>query len=84
MFKRARTSILIFAFTAFFAGLSPAAENVALLKDLTSVIMLLGSPCGQVVAAKRQADTDHIATCSNGDRYHVYVNSAGRVVAQKL
>jgi hypothetical protein len=84
MFTRARASVLIFTLTVFCAGPSHAAEGVTLLKDLTSVIMLLGAPCGQVVSAKRQADTDHIATCSNGDRYRVYVNSAGRVVAQKL
>ena len=40
---------------------SGAAEDVTLLKDLTSVIMLLGLPCGQVVSANRQADNDHIA-----------------------
>jgi hypothetical protein len=84
MLNRARASILTFAIAAFFAGSSPAAEGVSLLKDLTSVILLLGAPCGQVVSAKRQSDTDHIATCSNGDRYRVYVNGAGRVVAQKL
>jgi hypothetical protein len=83
MFNRARASILTFAIAAIFTGTSHAADNVVLLKDLTSVIMLLGSPCGQVVSAKRQTDTDHIATCSSGDRYRVYVNGAGRVVAQK-
>jgi len=54
-----------------------------LLKDLTSVIMLLGLPCGQVVSAKRQGENDHIATCKNGSRYRVFVNADGRVVAQK-
>ena len=45
--------------------------------------MLLGMPCGQVVSAKRQADNDHIATCKSGNRYRVFVNAEGRVVAQK-
>ena len=54
-----------------------------MLKDLTSVIALLGVPCGKVVSAKRIADNDHIAVCSSGDRYHVYVNKDGRVVAEK-
>lgn len=80
---RARTSALIISLAALFAGPSPAAEDVSLLKDLTSVILLLGLPCGQVVSAKRQADNDHIAVCKNGIRYRVFVNAEGRVVAQK-
>jgi hypothetical protein len=74
---------LIFPLAALFVGPSPAAEDAALLKDLTSVIMLLGMPCGQVVSATRQADNDHIASCKNGDRYRVFVNAQGRAVAQK-
>jgi hypothetical protein len=79
----ARALALIFPLAALFAGPSPAAEDAALLKDLTSVIMLLGMPCGQVVSATRQADNDHIASCKNGDRYRVFVNAQGRAVAQK-
>jgi hypothetical protein len=83
LITHARPSALILALSALFAGPSPAAEDAALLKDLTSVIMLLGLPCGQVVGAKRQADNDHIATCRDGNRYRVFVNAEGRVVAQK-
>jgi len=79
----ARVSALIFALTALFAGPSPAAEDAALLKDLTAVIALLGLPCGQVVSATRRADNDHIASCKDGNRYRVFVNAEGRVVAQK-
>jgi hypothetical protein len=60
-----------------------AADDAALLKDLTSVIALLGLPCGQVVSATRLKDNDHIATCKDGNRYRVFVNAEGRVVAQK-
>ena len=84
MITSTRASVLIFALAALFAGSSPGAEDASLLKDLTSVIMLLGMPCGQVTSAKRQADNDHIASCKNGNRYRVYVNAEGRVVAQKL
>ena len=84
MITTARASALLFTLASLFAGPSPAAQDVTLLKDLTSVIMLLGMPCGQVVSAKRQADSDHIAACKNGVRYRVFVNEAGRVVAQKL
>jgi hypothetical protein len=68
---------------AFLAGPSAAAEDPALLKDLTAVIMLQGLPCDQVISAVRQADNDHIASCKNGDRYRVFVSAEGRVVAQK-
>jgi len=83
LIARTRASVLIFPLAVLFAGPSPAAEDATLLKDLTSVIMLLGLPCGQVVSAKRQADNDHIASCKNGYRYRVFVNPEGRVVAQK-
>ena len=84
MITRPRALALIFPLATLFAGASPAAKDVALLKDLTSVILLLGMPCGEVVSAKRQADNDHIASCKNGSRYRVFVNAEGRVVAQKL
>ena len=29
------------------------------------------------------AKNDHIATCSDGNRYRIYVNPQGRVVAEK-
>ena len=83
MITRARASALLFSLAALSAGPAPAAEDVTLLKDLTSVIMLLGMPCDRVVSAKRQADNDHIASCENGNRYRVYMNAEGRVVAQK-
>jgi len=60
-----------------------AADDAPLLKDLTSVLALLGLPCGQVVSATRLKDDDHIATCRDGNRYRVYINAEGRVVAQK-
>jgi hypothetical protein len=62
---------------------SRAADDAALLKDLTSVIALLGLPCGQVVGATRLKDNDHIAICQDGNRYRVFINAEGRVVAQK-
>ena len=77
------TSTAFFAMLAASPSPSQAADDPALLKDLTSVIALLGLPCGQVVAATRLGDNDHIATCENGTRYRVFVNAEGRVVAQK-
>ena len=83
MITRARASALLFSLAALFATASPAAEDVTLLKDLTSVIMLLGMPCGEVVSARQQAANDHVASCKNGNRYRVFVNAEGRAVAQK-
>ena len=83
MIPPARALALIILLAALVAVPSPAADDVTLLKDLTAVIMLLGMPCGQLVSAKRQADNDHIASCENGNRYRVYVNAEGRVVAQQ-
>lgn len=60
-----------------------AADDPALRKDLTSVLALLGAPCGQVVQATRQRDNDHLVTCQDGHRYRVFINEQGRVVAQK-
>lgn len=62
---------------------SRAADDAAVLKDLTSVIALLGLPCGQVVSATRVKDNDQIATCKDGNRYRVFINAEGRVVAQR-
>lgn len=83
MIARLRVPALIFLLATFVTAPSRAAEDAALLKDLTAVIALLGVPCGQVVRAQRQADNDHIAACENGSRYRVYLNAEGRVVAQK-
>ena len=79
----ARAAALLLALAALIAGPAPAAQDAALLKDLTSVIALLGLPCGKVVSAHKKGDNDHIAACSNGMRYRVFVNAQGRVVAQK-
>jgi len=62
---------------------SRAADDAELLKDLTVVIALLGLPCGRVVSATQLKDNDHVATCQDGNRYRVFVNADGRVVAQK-
>lgn len=83
MNKRTKAWALMMVMTAFFTGPSWAAEDVSLLKDMTSVIALLGLPCGQVVSVIKKGDNDHIATCQDGNRYRVFLNAEGRVVAQK-
>jgi hypothetical protein len=69
---------------ALVAAPAAAADDPALLKDLASVIALLGLPCGQVVSATGTKDNDHIATCQDGNRYRVFINAEGRVVAEKV
>ena len=83
MNTRVWAAALILPFAALAAGPSMAADDPALLKDLTAVIALLGLPCGQVVSARRQGDNDHLAACKDGNRYRVFVNAEGRVVARK-
>ena len=83
MNKRVKAWALMMVIATFFTGPLRAAEDVSLLKDMTSVIALLGLPCGQVVSAIKKGDNDHIATCQDGNRYRVYLNAEGRVVAEK-
>jgi hypothetical protein len=64
-------------------GPAVAADSVPVSKDLTSVIALMGMPCGEVVSAQRQGENDYLATCKDGNRYRVYTNAQGRVVAEK-
>jgi len=83
MSKRMKVWALIVLNAALIAGPALAADDPAVLKDLTAVIALQGQPCGQVVTAARQGDNDYVATCQDGSRYRVFVNSRGRVVVQK-
>ena len=69
--------------TASFAAPSLAADDVAVRKDLFTVITLQGLPCGEVVSYTTKTDNDHVAVCKDGNRYHVYVNAQGRVVVEK-
>jgi hypothetical protein len=65
------------------AGPAMAQESAAVLKDLTAVIALQGMPCGQVVGASKQGESDYIASCQDGNRYRIFTNAQGRVVVQK-
>ena len=67
---------------ALIARPSQAAEDPAVLRDLTAVIALQGQPCGQVVSTAKQGDNDYVASCQDGNRYHVFIKE-GRVVVQK-
>jgi len=83
MSKRLTVRAVTMGVAALLAIPAFAADDAATRKDLTAVIALQGLPCGEVVSVKTQGDNDYIATCKDGNRYHVFVNSAGRVVAEK-
>ena len=78
-----KSRALTLAMAILFAGPSLAAEDTSVLKDLTAAIALQGQPCGQVVRVVRQGENDYIASCQDGHRYRVFVNSQGRVVVEK-
>ncbi len=80
-----RKSVLVLTVAATLCGaVSMAAEDAGMGKDLAATIALQGQPCDKVVDAKRNGDSDYTATCKDGNRYHVFVDSAGRVVVKKL
>ena len=83
MSRRTKVGTSIVSMATLFAAPSLAADDPAVLKDLTAVIALQGQPCGQVLTATKQADNDYIAACKDGSRYRVFVNAEGRVVVQK-
>jgi hypothetical protein len=74
---------LTIAIVASLPGPTRAVEDVALLKDMTSVVALLGLPCGQVVGVVTKGENDHLVACKDGNRYRIVLNAEGRVVAQK-
>jgi hypothetical protein len=76
-------TILASLAAGLFVASSPAQDDAQLRKDLTAVIALQGLPCGEVVSVRTQGDRDYIASCKDGNRYRVFVNAEGRVVAQK-
>jgi hypothetical protein len=79
----ARLVLGLFALTLLAANAS-AAEGPSSGQDLKAAIALQGLPCDQVINSKRNGDSDYIATCKDGNRYHIFVDSAGRVVVKKL
>ena len=78
-----RAILTTLAIAATLATGANAADDATVKKDLTAVIALQGLPCGQVTEVKTLGDNDYIASCQDGNRYHVFVNAQGRVVAQK-
>ena len=77
-----RYASAVAALAAFGAASAWAADPIG--KDLAATIALQGLPCGKVVDSKRNGDSDYTAACSDGHRYHVFVDANGRVVVKQL
>jgi hypothetical protein len=83
MNKRTMRHSFSFLTATCFAATALAADDAAVKKDLFTVITLQGLPCGEVVSVTTRGDNDHIASCKDGNRYHVFLNTQGRVVVEK-
>ena len=81
--NRATRHAVAFSVAACFVAPSLAADDAAVKKDLFTVITLQGLPCGEVVSVASKSDNDHVASCKDGNRYHVFINAQGRVVVEK-
>ena len=68
---------------ACLAASSLAADDTSVKKDLFTVITLQGLPCGEVISFTTKAENDHMVSCKDGNRYHVFLNAQGRVVVEK-
>ena len=77
-------SVLALATLAFVGNAPLFAADDTVGKDLKVTIILHGYPCDEIVSSQRKADSDYTASCKDGNRYHVFVNSQGRVVVEKL
>lgn len=76
--------LALIAMSTLASGVALAAEDASFSKDLAATIALQGLPCDKVVTAQRNRDSDYMATCRDGNRYHVYVDPNGRVIVKKL
>ena len=83
MSRLEKSLVLIVAGTLAQSAMSLAQEKVGDAADLTAVIALQGKPCGQVVSVTKRGENDFVATCQDGNRYHVFVRD-GRVVVDKV
>jgi hypothetical protein len=80
----ARLVVAVSTLATFNPLATVAAESPAAGQDLKAAIALQGFPCDEVVNSKRNGDSDYTAMCKDGNRYHIFVDSSGRVVVKKL
>jgi len=71
------------ATTGLLVGLPALAEDPSTATDLKATIALHGMRCDQVTDVHRNADSDYVVACKDGNHYHVFVDAQGRVVVEK-
>ena len=76
-------AVVAICFAACLSMSAFAADDAAVKKDLFTVLALKGLPCGEVVSVATRAENDHIASCKDGNRYHIFINGEGRVIVEK-
>jgi hypothetical protein len=59
------------------------ANSVSIGDDLKATVVLHGFPCDEVTSKKRNGDSDYLVGCKDGNRYHVFIDSRGRVAVEK-
>jgi hypothetical protein len=79
-----RTVVFLSALTMFGLGEVSVAQAPSPGKDLKATILLHGFPCDTIASSQRNGDSDYTASCKDGNRYHVFVDTSGRVVVKKL
>ncbi len=77
-------TVLALAIITVLASAASQAAEPSFAQDMKATIVLHGMPCDQVVNVQRNADSDYTASCKDGNRYHVFVDTQGRVVVEKL
>jgi hypothetical protein len=81
--RKSTLALTFLAATIAGASLPLLAADDAFGRDLKVTIALQGHPCDQIVSSTRNGDSDYLAACKDGNRYHVYVNPQGRVIVDK-
>lgn len=81
--RQSITVLALLMLTLLGSAPSQAAEP-SFAQDLKATIVLHGMPCDQIVNVQRNGDSDYTASCKDGNRYHVFVDTQGRVVVEKL
>ena len=79
--------LMLISASAAIAGAAMAAlggEQPSVGQDLQATIVLHGLPCDGIKDSQRNGDSDYVATCKDGNRYHIFVDARGRVIVQKL
>lgn len=58
------------------------ADDATFGNDLMATIALQGKRCDKLIKVKRNGDSDYSVVCQDGNRYHIFVNTEGRVMVQ--